>query len=62
MDKIDKIVDEIERIRHDNNKNWMGLLRLALRSEPMAAKTLLTSITKNYRKISDLTCQLAESE
>jgi len=60
--KIDAIVDEIEKIRHDNNKNWVGLLRLALRSEPEAAKFLLQSITKNDRKISNLTQQLAETE
>lgn len=60
--EIDSIVDEIEKVRHYNNKNWMGLLRLALRAEPKAAKFLLQSITQNDRKISDLTQKLAEEE
>ena len=60
-DEIDSIVNEIEKIRHDNNKNWMGLLRLALRAEPKATKFLLQSITRNDRRISDLTQKLAEA-
>jgi len=37
-------VKQIEVARARNNKNWMDLLRLALRSAPVEAKALLVKI------------------
>jgi len=34
MDDALKEVDKIESIREKNNKNWMGLLRLAIKYAP----------------------------
>lgn len=36
-DKL-KLIDEIEKIRAQNNVNWMDLLRLAFKSSPRRLK------------------------
>ena len=33
-----KIIDQIEKIRTNNNINWMDILRLAFDSDPSSAK------------------------
>ena len=55
----EQIIDEIQRIRADNNKVWMGLVRLALRVAPKDAKPLFSEITDNDQKVSALLRQLA---
>ena len=50
----DLIIRKISRIRVDNNKQWMALLRLALKSEPDKAKSILRRISKNDNNISKL--------
>ena len=35
------IVNQIEKIRSNNNKNWMDLLRLALIKAPKESKLIL---------------------
>ena len=37
IDKKLKLIDEIEKIRTQNNINWMDLLRLAFKSAPEEA-------------------------
>ena len=41
------IIDEIERIRGKNNKNWMDLLRLAFRHAPKEAAEIVAEIYKD---------------
>ena len=55
-----KQIDEIEKIRSSNNKNWMDLLRLALEVAPARAKVIVGEIYKHDDKISQLVKELIE--
>jgi len=52
------IIDEIERIRGRNNKNWMDLLRLAFRLAPKEAAGIVASIYEQDAEISALAKKL----
>ena len=54
-----EIIAEISRVREKNNRNWMGLLELAMDHAPVAAKRILGEITENDRIISKLSARLA---
>ena len=49
-----KIIKEIEIIRSKNNKNWMNILRLAFKLDPITAKKIMKKINYNDKKISIL--------
>lgn len=53
-----KIVDEIQKVRSKNNKNWMDLLRLALKLDHKASSKILSQIYKEDQKISKLAKKL----
>lgn len=55
------IVDKIQEIRAKNNKNWMDLLRLALKHAPEEAKIILARINEYDQEISKLVRQLGDS-
>lgn len=52
--KSKKIVDQIEKIRSKNNKNWMDLLRLSLRLDHKKTSKILFEICKYDQEISNL--------
>jgi len=54
MKKDSKIINQIEKIRSKNNKNWMDLLRLAFKYAPKEAKMILKRINQYDKKISKL--------
>ena len=54
MKKYKSIVNLIEKTRSKNNKNWMDLLRIALKYSPNEASKVLKKININDRKISNL--------
>ena len=49
-----KIVKQIERQRARNNKNWMDLLRLAVKKAPKETRNILKKINTQDRKILNL--------
>jgi len=53
-----KIVDQIQAIRAKNNKNWMDLLRLALKLDYKSTAKILSLIYKDDQKISKLAKKL----
>ena len=53
-----KIVDQIQAIRSKNNKNWMDLLRLALKLDYKSTTKILSLIHKDDQKISKLAKKL----
>ena len=55
-----KIIDKIETIRSKNNKQWMNLLRLAIKYAPVQAKRTILKINKNDKYISDLLKKLGK--
>jgi hypothetical protein len=56
--KYSKIINNIEKTRGKNNKNWMDILRLAFDSSPSKASKILSSIYREDKKISDLAKKL----
>ena len=54
-----KIVGAIEKVRKNNNKNWMDLLRIAIKNSPKESKKVLKKININDKKISKLFSKLA---
>ena len=56
--RYSKIINDIEKTRGKNNKNWMDILRLAFDSSPKEASKILSSIYKDDKKISKLARKL----
>lgn len=53
-------VDQIERIRRDNNRLWMAILRLSLEKAPKRTKAILAEIKANDEAISRNMQELAK--
>ena len=49
-----KLVNQIQKIRSKNNKNWMDLLRLSLKLDYNSTSKILKEICKDDKKISTL--------
>ena len=49
-----KIIDEIEKVRKKNNKNWMDLLRIAFKYAPKETTKVFSQIYKEDRKLNNL--------
>ena len=48
------IVDQIQKIRSKNNKNWMDLLRLSLKLDFNSTSKILKEICKDDKRISKI--------
>ena len=53
-----KIIDQIEKVRKKNNKNWMELLRISFRYNPTLAKKVVRQIFSDDRRINNLVKKL----
>jgi hypothetical protein len=60
IDKKLKLIDEIEKIRTQNNINWMDLLRLAFKSAPEEALLLVRRINTDDQRISKIFAELGK--
>ena len=60
--KVMDLLDQIQEIRARNNKNWMGIMRLAFKHAPMEARALMRRITEADQEISKITKQLGEGD
>ena len=49
-----QIINQIEKTRKKNNKNWMDLLRLSFKYNPSQAKIILKEIFSEDKKINKL--------
>lgn len=49
-----KLVNQIQKIRSRNNKNWMDLLRLSLKLDFNLTSKILKEICKDDKRISNL--------
>ena len=49
-----KVIDEIEKLRTQNNVNWMDVLRLGFIHAPEEAKKLMKRINDKDNRISEL--------
>jgi hypothetical protein len=57
-----EIIDEVEKVRTKNNKNWMDILRVAFKHAPEEARPILAEINKSDSQISKLLDQLANNK
>ena len=49
-----KTINQIEKTRKKNNRNWMDLLRLCFKYNPAEAKKILKEIFKEDLKVNKL--------
>ena len=49
--KNNNVINNIEKIRSKNNKNWMNLLRLAFKHAPTEASKIIKKINQYDKKI-----------
>ena len=60
IDKKLKLIDEIEKIRTQNNINWMDLLRLAIKLDHESTSKIMSKIYRDDQKISALAKKLSK--
>ena len=53
-------IDKVEKIRSKNNINWMNILRLAFKLDPVASKKIMKKINYDDKKISKLLTKLGK--
>ena len=53
-----KLVNQIQKIRSKNNKNWMDLLRLSFESNPKETLKIVSEILKKDEKLIKLAKRL----
>lgn len=56
------IINLIEKTRNKNNKNWMNLLRIAIKFAPKESSSVLKKININDKKISFLVNKLSRDK
>ncbi len=55
-----KFVDQIQKLRSKNNKNWMDLLKLALRLDPRKTSKILSQIYKDDIRITKIAKKISK--
>lgn len=56
--KYIQTINQIEKVRANNNLNWMNILRIAFKNDPEAAKRCFRKINRQDKKISSLVARL----
>ena len=55
---LNKIINDIEKIRKKNNSNWMDILRVAFKYSPKETAKIMSQIYQQDNKISKLSKKL----
>ena len=55
-----KVINQIEKVRKKNNKNWMDVLKIALKHAPNESSNVLSQIYKQDKKLSSLAKKLTK--
>ncbi|NBR91099.1 MAG: hypothetical protein EBS68_14550 [Rhodobacteraceae bacterium] len=55
-----ELIDQIEKVRNNNNVNWMNLLRIAIQSNPEDTMKVIREINTRDNEISTLFAKLGE--
>ena len=55
-----KVIKQIENIRSKNNVNWMNILRLAFKLDPLNASKIMKKINYDDKKIAKLLNKLSK--
>ena len=59
QNKYLKVIKQIENIRSKNNVNWMNILRLAFKLDPINASKIMKKINYDDKKIAKLLNKLS---
>ena len=54
-----KIINQIQKIRSKNNVNWMNILKLAFKMDPINASKIMKKINYDDKKINNLLKKLS---
>ena len=57
-DKKINIVNEMQKVRARNNKNWMNILKVAIKFAPNETQKIMKKINNDDKKISNLVSKL----
>ncbi len=60
MSEANNLIDEMQEIRKENNINWMDLVRLAFKLDPVRAKSIMVQIVKNDQEVNQVLRKLSE--
>jgi hypothetical protein len=60
VNKYQKIITQIEKIRNKNNTNWMNMLRLAFKYDPKNAAKIMAKIYSDDMRIGKLAKKLTK--
>ncbi len=55
-----KVINQIEKVRKKNNKNWMDVLKIAFKHAPNESSNVLSQIYKQDKKLSSLAKKLTK--
>ena len=58
--KYSSTINQIQKIRAKNNKNWMNILKLAFKFAPKQASKIMNQINSDDKKISKLLKKLGK--
>lgn len=58
--KYIKVINQIEKVRKKNNKNWMDILRVAFLSDPKKTSKIFSRIYRDDKSISKLAKKLTK--
>ncbi|MBP9777792.1 MAG: hypothetical protein KBD25_01255 [Rickettsiaceae bacterium] len=58
--KDSELIDKMEQIRSNNNRNWMDLVRLAIKLDPITTKSIIKEIVEHDRKIAGVLEELSQ--
>lgn len=57
-----ELINKMEQIRANNNRNWMDIVRLAIKLDPIETKKIIGEIVEHDRKIANVLEELAKNE
>ncbi len=57
-----EIINKIEKIRSENNINWMNVLRLAFKYAPDEAREIVSKINVDDNRIGELLKKLSKNK
>jgi len=60
LTKDDKLIDDMQEIRRKNNINWMDLVRLAFKLDPIRAKSIMLEVVENDEAVTRILRELSE--
>ena len=61
MTKEDKLIDEIQEVRKNNNILWMSIVKLAMKKAPKELKIIMGKIQENDVLVTKLTKKLSKN-